>query len=119
MACGDDRPGAGMSVARRVQQAAMAPQLEAVNMARSCNEIGALITRMQGAFLENPGLKLTLDEAARRFNVDRALCGAILATLHDAHVLSLGPDGTYRRRFPADRRTAGPNSTAGPVIAAA
>jgi len=69
-------------------------------MTASCGRIGALVMRMQGRYLETPGLTLTLRDAQRRFGVDETTCEAVLAALVDAGVLTRMPDGAYARLFP-------------------
>ena len=67
-----------------------------VNSAR----IGTLVLRMQGAFLDMPGLTLTAREAGHRFGVDEATCQAVLGVLADAGVLTRTKHGVYSRFFP-------------------
>jgi hypothetical protein len=69
-------------------------------MTASCGRIGALVMRMQGRYLETPGLTLTLRDAQRRFGVAETTCEAVLAALVDAGVLTRTPEGAYARRFP-------------------
>ena len=69
-------------------------------MTASCGRIGALVMRMQGHYLETPGLTLTVRDAQRRFAVDETTCEAVLAVLVDAGVLTRTPEGAYARRFP-------------------
>ena len=66
-----------------------------------------LVMRIQGSFLEQPHLALTLPTAQRRFRADEATCAAVLAILADARVL-IERNGVYRRRFtgPPVRRAA-------------
>lgn len=70
-------------------------------MPLSCNEIGALVTRMQADFLQNPRLRLTLVEAERRFHADHLTCEAVLGALADGRVLTRDAAGRYRRRSSA------------------
>jgi hypothetical protein len=44
--------------------------------------------RVQAEFAEMPGLKLTLSQASRLFNLERTLCERVLETLVDKRVLS-------------------------------
>ena len=67
-----------------------------VNSAR----IGTLVLRMQGAFLDTPGLTLTAREAGHRFGIDEATSDAILGVLADARVLNRTKHGVYSRFFP-------------------
>jgi hypothetical protein len=69
-------------------------------MTVSCGQLGDLVMRMQGDFLEIPGLTLTLQDGVRRFGVDTVTCDAVLATLAEANVLTRNCDGAYRRHFP-------------------
>jgi hypothetical protein len=69
-------------------------------MTISCGQLGDLVMRMQGDFLEIPGLTLTLQNAVRRFGVDAVTCDAVLTTLAEANVLTRNCDGAYRRYFP-------------------
>ena len=56
--------------------------------------------RIEGEFLEAPGLKLTIPEAERRFGVDEITCEAILDALVDAAVLVKTRDRVYGRLLP-------------------
>lgn len=62
--------------------------------------ITELLVTIQNAFLDTPGLELTLEEARMLFGTDRATCRAILKTLVDASVLTRTPQGGYARLFP-------------------
>lgn len=44
--------------------------------------------RIQAEFAEMPGLRLTLPQASRLFNLERTLCERVLETLVDKRVLS-------------------------------
>jgi hypothetical protein len=59
-----------------------------------------VLVRIQGAFLDNPALSLTVAQAQRRFRADAAACEAILAALLDAGVLAKTPEGAYVRFYP-------------------
>jgi hypothetical protein len=59
-----------------------------------------LVMRIEGEFLETPGLKLTVPEAERRFGTDRIACEAVLDALVDAAVLFKTRDRVYGRLFP-------------------
>jgi hypothetical protein len=76
-------------------------------MPLTCDEIGTLVTRIQAVFLETPDLRLTLDQAERRFHIDRLTCEAVLGALVDGHVLNHLGTGNYRRRFPARNHVSG------------
>jgi hypothetical protein len=62
--------------------------------------VETMVTRVQGEFLNTPHLRLTLPQAERHFEIDRASCEAVLAALVDAHVLARSADGRYARFFP-------------------
>jgi hypothetical protein len=78
----------------------MRDSMEDTLMTASCGGICALVMRMQGRYLETPGLTLTPRDAQRRFGVDETTCEAVLAALVDAGVLTTTPEGAYARRFP-------------------
>lgn len=59
-----------------------------------------LLVTIQNAFLDTPGLELTLEEARMIFGADRTTCRAILHALVDASVLTRTPNGAYARLFP-------------------
>ena len=56
--------------------------------------------RIEGEFLQSPGLRLTIPEAERRFGADELTCEAILDALVDAAVLFKTRDRVYGRLFP-------------------
>jgi hypothetical protein len=62
--------------------------------------IEELVMRIEGEFLETPGLKLTIPEAQRRFAIDEITSEAVLDALVDATVLYRTRDRVYARRFP-------------------
>lgn len=59
-----------------------------------------LVMRIEGAFLETPGLKITIPDAQRRFGVDEITCEAVLEALVDEAVLVKTRDRVYGRLFP-------------------
>ena len=69
-------------------------------MTLGCHQIQALVMRMQTAFLDTPGLTLSLKDAERRFGVDEVRCDAVLTALVDANVLARTREGAYVRFFP-------------------
>lgn len=56
--------------------------------------------RIEGEFLKNPGTRLTVSEAERRFGADEITCQAVLDALVDASVLCKTTDRVYGRLFP-------------------
>jgi len=55
----------------------------------------ALFRRVQGEFLEMPGLCLTQPQACRLWGLDRETCGALLSHLVDAKFLTRTRDGAF------------------------
>jgi len=67
-------------------------------MARQLNrETDEVLRRVQGEFLEMPGLRLTEAQARRLWNLDEASCGALLGALVDANFLFRTRDGAFMR----------------------
>ena len=56
------------------------------------------VNRLKGAFLEIPGTKLTVHEAARLCGLERDKCGLVLDALKDAGFLVARPDGSFVRK---------------------
>ena len=56
-----------------------------------------VLRRVQGEFLEMPGLRLTEPQARRLWGLDAASCGALLGALVDAHFLFRTRDGAFMR----------------------
>jgi hypothetical protein len=56
-----------------------------------------VLRRVQGEFLEMPGLRLTQPQARKLWGVDEALCNALLGALIDAKFLFQTRDGAYMR----------------------
>ena len=54
-----------------------------------------LFRRVQGEFLEMPGLRLTQPQACRLWGLDRDLCMLLLARLVDARFLVRTRDGRF------------------------
>ena len=67
----------------------MAPQ-----PVRSNDEV---LRRVQGEYMEMPGLCLTEAQARRLWGLDEASCGALLAALVDAKFLFRTPSGAFMR----------------------
>ncbi len=55
----------------------------------------ALLTRIRGEYAEMPGLRLTVDQACRLFQLDKATCLLLLNQLIAEGVLSRRDDGMY------------------------
>ena len=56
-----------------------------------------VLRRVQGEFLEMPGLRLTEAQARRLWNLDQASCAALLGALVDAKFLFKTRDGAFMR----------------------
>jgi hypothetical protein len=56
-----------------------------------------LLRRIEGEYLEMPGLRLTCQQARRLLGLDEAVCAELLGALVDQKFLALAPDGRYTR----------------------
>ena len=56
-----------------------------------------VLRRVQGEFLEMPGLRLTEPQARRLWGLDAASCAALLGALVDAKFLFRTRDGAFMR----------------------
>jgi hypothetical protein len=56
-----------------------------------------VVRRVQGEFLEMPGLRLTPAQARRLWGLDAASCDALLVALVDAKFLFRTRDGAFMR----------------------
>ena len=70
--------------------------------------IADVLQRIQGEFVEMPGLCLTAAQAQRLWGLDRKMCEELLETLVDAKFLAQRRDGSFiriengpRRMFPS------------------
>ncbi len=54
-----------------------------------------VIRRVQGEYIEMPGLRLTTAQAQRLWGLDRAACDALLGALVDAKFLFRTRDGAF------------------------
>jgi len=57
-----------------------------------------LLVRVRSEFLEMPGLRLTIRQAARLWGLEGAVSERVLARLEDAGFLLRTRDGAYMRR---------------------
>lgn len=55
------------------------------------------LCRIRGEYLEMPGLRLTVLQAQRLWNLDSARCEVLLGALVDAHFLWRTADGAFVR----------------------
>jgi hypothetical protein len=58
------------------------------------------LSRLRGAFLEMPGVQLTLHDAAKLTGLEHDLCCAIIGALEDARFLHRRRNGSFVRRSP-------------------
>src|SRR4051794_23610020 len=56
-----------------------------------------VLRRVQGEYIEMPGLRLTTAQAQRLWGLDRAACDALLSALVDAKFLFRTRDGAFMR----------------------
>ena len=56
-----------------------------------------VLQRIQGEFVEMPGLRLTAAQAQRLWGLERDVCDALLKALVDAKFLSRTRDGAFIR----------------------
>jgi len=59
--------------------------------------IDEVLQRIQGEYLEMPGLRLTPAQAQRLWGLDRDVCDALLGALVDARFLAQTRDGAFVR----------------------
>lgn len=59
--------------------------------------IDEVVQRIQGEFIEMPGLRLTAAQAQRLWSLEGDVCEALLAALVDAKFLSRTRDGAFVR----------------------
>jgi hypothetical protein len=59
--------------------------------------IDAVLQRIQGEYVEMPGLRLTAAQAQRLWGLERDVCHALLGALVDAKFLAQTRDGAYVR----------------------
>jgi len=60
--------------------------------------IDQVLQRIQGEFVEMPGLSLTNGQARRLWGLDSEVCEALLGALVDAQFLARTREGAYVRR---------------------
>lgn len=59
--------------------------------------IDEVLQRIQGEFLEMPGLRLTAAQAQRLWGLERDICNSLLSTLVDSKFLCQTRDGAFVR----------------------
>lgn len=66
-------------------------------MAATHQALDDVLRRVQGEYIEMPGLRLTTTQAQRLWGLDRAACEALLGALVDAKFLFRTRDGAFAR----------------------
>jgi hypothetical protein len=64
---------------------------------QTTTRIDDVLRRIQGEYLEMPGLRLTSAQAQRLWGLDRAACEALLGALVDTKFLLRTRDGAFVR----------------------
>jgi hypothetical protein len=64
---------------------------------RALTKMDQMLRRIQGEYLEMPGLRLTCWQAQRLWNLDQVVCESLLAALVDVRFL-VERDGVYLQR---------------------
>jgi hypothetical protein len=59
--------------------------------------IDGWLDRVRGEYLEMPGLRLTLAQAARFWSLDQSTCARVLDALVETRFLIITSDGLYAR----------------------
>jgi hypothetical protein len=59
--------------------------------------VDQMLQRIQGEFVEMPGLRLTAAQAQRLWGLDAEVCNALLGALVDARFLSQTREGAFVR----------------------
>ena len=80
--------------------------------------IDDVLQRIQGEYVEMPGLRLTPAQAQRLWGLERDVCNALLSALVDAKFLAQTRDGAYVRMDGAHPGTT-QESSHGPRLAVA
>jgi hypothetical protein len=66
-------------------------------MAAQPQALDDVLRRVQGEYIEMPGLRLTFAQAQRLWGLDRTACDALLGALVDAQFLFRTRDGAFVR----------------------
>lgn len=66
-------------------------------MAGQSQALDDVLRRVQGEYIEMPGLRLTLAQAQRLWGLDRTACDTLLGALVDAKFLFRTRDGAFVR----------------------
>ena len=60
----------------------------------------ALLRRARGEYREMPGMRLTIEQAMRLWDLDRPTCQSLLSSLVEADFLERDLNGRYRKAHP-------------------
>ena len=71
-----------------------------------------MLRRIQGEFLEMPGLQLTCRQAQRLWNLDAVVCESLLAALVDVRFLVQTSDGLFTHASSSTIRGSGDRAAA-------
>lgn len=74
------------------------------HMAAQPQPLDEVIRRVQGEYIEMPGLRLTTAQAQRLWGLDRSACDTLLGALVDAKFLFRTRDGAFVRSDQAAAR---------------
>ncbi len=74
-----------------------------IDAANRQESFDAILRRIQGEFLEMPGLRLTLVQAQRLWNLDLLVCEALLEALVDARFLMRVRGDAFVQSLPSTR----------------
>jgi hypothetical protein len=100
---GEGIPSRGMRVA--LSEGATKPNLERGGyMGAQPQPLDEVIRRVQGEYIEMPGLRLTTAQAQRLWGLDRSACDTLLGALVDAKFLFRTRDGAFVRSDQAAAR---------------
>lgn len=61
------------------------------------SSVNGLTALVRSEFVEMPGMRLTLQQACRLWNLDPLTCTSVLHALCDAGFLVMGKDGAFKR----------------------
>ena len=73
------------------------PRIDPVNVAREHSGFDQALTRARAEFIEMPGLRLNVAQAARLWSCDATTSDAVLTSLTESHFLARTRDGSFIR----------------------
>lgn len=72
--------------------------IESLSETRAIDTLTELVQRLRGTFLEIPGTRLSVAQAARLTGIELSVCRHLLESLTDSDFLKVGRDGTFTLR---------------------